>query len=121
MDAVRQPETVVLLCRGCCCGTDAKHPRTDHLAQEEALAGAAAGTDAEVRVVDCLDECDRSNVAVLRKPHRKGKDRDTWVGGLLTERATDELAGWLADGGDGPLPPAVAGLRFRHVPPRKKR
>ena len=60
-------------------------------------------------------------MAVLRKPHVKGKDRDTWLGGLLTERATDELAQWLADGGEGPLPPAVDGLRFRHVPPRKKR
>ena len=120
MACVRQPETVVLLCRGCCCGTATKHPRTDHLAQQEALA-LAAGDAAEVRLVDCLDECDRSNVAVLRKPHRKGNDRDTWLGGLLTERATGELAGWLADGADGPLPPAVAGLRFRHVPPRKGR
>lgn len=121
MVAVRQPRTVVLLCRGCCCGTDDKHPTTDHLAQEQALVDAAARGAAEVRVVDCLDECDRSNVAVLRSPHVKGKDRDTWIGGLLTRRATDELAGWLADGGDGPLPPAVAGLRFRHVPPRRNR
>ena len=121
MDAVRQPETVVLICRACCCGTESKHPRTDHLAQETALAKAAAENgSAEVRVVDCLDECDRSNVAVLRKPHAKGKDRDTWLGGLLTERATGELAQWLADGGEAPLPPGVAGLRFRHVPPRKK-
>jgi hypothetical protein len=68
-----------------------------------------------------LDECDRSNVAVLRR--RGGgrpADRDTWLGGLLTGRATGELAGWLRAGGAGDLPPAVAGLRFRHVPPRRR-
>ncbi len=121
MDSVHQPATVVLICRGCCCGTDAKHPHTDHVAQENALEKATAESgSAQLRIVDCLDECDRSNVAVLRKPHAKGKDRDIWLGGLLTERATDELAQWLADGAEGPLPSAVAGLRFRHVPPRKK-
>ena len=113
---------MVLLCRGCCCGTSAKHPRTDHDGQRAALEEAAAqhpGVD--VRVVDCLDECDRSNVAVLRRPGAPRAERDTWLGGLLTERATRGLAGWLAGGADGALPPEVAGLRFRHVPPRRRR
>ena len=116
------PRTTVLLCRGCCCGTAQKHPRTDHEAQEQALQDAAREVDGvEVRVVDCLDECDRSNVAVLRRAGARRSERDTWLGGLLTGRATDELAGWVADGADGDLPPAVAGLRFRHVPPRRSR
>lgn len=114
-------ETVVLLCRGCCCGTRARHPRTDHDAQQDALEQAAAGTKGvQVRVVDCLDECDRSNIAVLRRATAPPKERDTWLGGLLTTKATDALAGWIADGAHGPLPPAVAGLRFRHTPPSKK-
>ena len=120
------PDLVVLLCRGCCCGTTGKHPQVDHAAQLDELetaAGQAPGV--EVRVVDCLDECDRSNVAVLRRQGggRKGgraAERDTWLGGLLTGRATGELAQWLSEGGVGALPPAVAGLRFRHVPPRRR-
>jgi hypothetical protein len=114
--------TVVLLCRGCCCGTRAKHPRVDHDAQQEALLAAAAATeDVEMQVVDCLDECERSNVAVVRHLGRPPKERDTWLGGLLTERATRAFAAWVEDGGAGELPDAVVGLRFRHHPPRKKR
>ena len=114
-------DTVVLLCRGCCCGTSAKHPQVDHEAQEDALREAAdAHPGVELRVVDCLDECDRSNVAVVRRTSAPARERDTWLGGVLTRRATGELAAWLADGADGPLPPAVAGLRFRHVPPRRR-
>ena len=119
------PDLVVLLCRGCCCGTAAKHPQVDHqtqLDELEAAAGQAPGV--ELRVVDCLDECDRSNVAVLRR-QGAGKggrpaERDTWLGGLLTGRATGELAQWLRDGGAGALPSAVSGLRFRHVAPRRR-
>jgi predicted metal-binding protein len=115
------PDLVVLLCRGCCCGTTAKHPQVDHEGQLAALESAVQeAPGAELRVVDCLDECDRSNVAVLRRRAGRPAERDTWLGGLLTGRATDELAGWLRDGGTDALPPAVAGLRFRHVAPRRR-
>ncbi|MGB8649119.1 MAG: hypothetical protein WCD35_00515 [Mycobacteriales bacterium] len=107
--------TTVLLCRGCCCGTAAKHPTTDHDAQEqELLAAAPAGV--RVRVVDCLDECDRSNVVVLRR----GKKDDTWLGGVLSERASAALVSYVADGARGELPDAIRGLRFRHSPPRRR-
>ncbi|MCW3101393.1 MAG: hypothetical protein JWL77_7011 [Chthonomonadaceae bacterium] len=116
------PRTVVLLCRGCCCGTRAKHPNVDHDEQEQLLEQAAAdGADVELRVVDCLDECNRSNVAVVRRLDAPLKERDTWLGGLLTRRATAALGDWVRDGADGPLPDAVAGLRFRHQPPRRSR
>jgi predicted metal-binding protein len=117
---VKEDRTVLLLCRGCCCGTRDKHPRVDHETQEQVLESAAdRAPGVELRIVDCLDECDRSNVAVLRRPGLPARERDTWLGGLLTARATDALAGYLADGGTAPLPDALAGLRFRHVPPRK--
>lgn len=110
----------MLLCRGCCCGTSAKHPDVDHEGQRDQLeaAGAECG-DVEVRVVDCLDVCDRSNVAVIRRLSLPSRSRDTWLGGLLTRRATGQLADWLSGGADGPLPPAVAGLTFR--PARRRR
>lgn len=116
-----RPDVVLLLCRGCCCGTTAKHPRTDHDAQQQALEEVPVDNPAvEVQVVDCLDECDRSNVAVVRRPSAPRADRDTWLGGLLTGRATTELAEWLRAGAAGPPPPAVAGLKFRHQPPRRR-
>jgi predicted metal-binding protein len=110
-----------MLCRDCCCGTTKKHPRTDHEGQQLALEAAAADNPAvELRIVDCLDECDRSNVAVVRRPSAARKDRDTWLGGLLIPSATEALAEWVRDGAQG-LPPRMEAHVFRHVPPRKKR
>lgn len=75
-----------------------------------------------MRVVDCLDECDRSNVAVLRRADAPRRERDTWFGGLLTEAATDAMASWLREGAPAhDVPAKVRGLVFRHLPPRKKR
>ena len=107
------PRVTVLMCRGCCCGTAAKHPDTDHDAQEQAVSQAAAAhDDVRVRLVDCLDECDRSNVVVLRGSTGRAAQRDTWLGGVLGPRATEALASWVGAGADGPLPAALAGLRF---------
>lgn len=105
-----RPRTVVLLCRGCCCGTRTKHPHVDHDAQERLLEAAAEPQpEVELRVVDCLDECDRSNVVVLRRTDVPSRERDTWLGGLLTERASAALAGWIAGG----VPDAAARLKRR--------
>ncbi len=75
--------------------------------------------DVELRVVDCLDECDRSNVVVLRRTGRPARERDTWLGGVLGDRATAALGGWLADGAPDPVPAPLAGHRFRHLPPAR--
>jgi predicted metal-binding protein len=116
-----QPDTVVLLCRGCCCGTRAKHPRVDHDRQERFLEAAAdTHPGVELRIVECLDECDRSNVAVLRRTSAPPRERDTWLGSLLSDRATAALSDWITGGGTGPLPGALTGLRFRHVAPRHR-
>lgn len=116
----RPAPTTVLLCRGCCCGTAAKHPGTDHLEQELALERAAAERpDVELRVVDCLDECDRSNVVVVRRHGRPPKERDTWLGGVVTAKASRALVEWVEEGAPEPAPAPLAGHRFRHVPPRK--
>ncbi len=115
------PSLTVLMCRDCCCGTTGKHPRVDHDGQLDAIEAAVGQRgDVTLQVVDCLDECDRSNVVVLRRSGLRTAERDTWLGGVLTDRATQALAGWITDGAEGPLPDAVAGLRFRHVPPHKR-
>ncbi|WP_232679243.1 SAM-dependent methyltransferase [Nocardioides sp. R-C-SC26] len=112
--AMTRPDRDVLLCRDCCCGTS-KHPTTDHAAQRDAVEASAGEWDGErvrVRVVDCLDECDRSNVVLVRDftvPGRRPKD--VWLGGVLTEAATSALATWVRRG--GPVPEALAPLMFR--------
>jgi predicted metal-binding protein len=110
---------VVMLCRGCCCGTAQKHPRTDHEAQQLTLEQAVAAQPlVDLRVVDCLDECDRSNVALVRRPRAPKADRDTWLGGLLTPAATSTLADWLREGAPPELPRLLSSLRFK--PARRK-
>jgi len=62
----RQGQTgvVMAVCRGCCCGTAAKHPDLDHGAQLEQLRRGLPDP-ARMRVSDCLDACERSNVIVV--------------------------------------------------------
>ncbi|MCW2506633.1 MAG: hypothetical protein JWO79_4917, partial [Actinomycetia bacterium] len=52
---------LVTVCRGCCCGTERKHPGIDHDGLLAALAEVGA-----VRVSDCLDVCEDSNVVVVQ-------------------------------------------------------
>ena len=109
----RSGALTVLLCRGCCCGTAKKHPDVDHLAQEQRLDGAAARAGARLVFTDCLDECARSNVIVLRRRERGYVD-STWLGGVLDERRTSELCAYLCEGWreGAPLPAALATLVF---------
>ena len=103
-----------MVCHDCCCGTESKHPDTDHEAQRRALRGCASDR-VRVREVDCLDECDRSNVVLVRDHRRPRRERDTWLGGVLDADHTDALVGWLA--ADGPLPVGLEARRFVHLPP----
>lgn len=110
-----------MLCRGCCCGTSAKHPRTDHDGQLLALEEAVVAGGCELRVVDCLDECDRSNVVVVRRPSVPRKERDTWFGGVLSDAATAALVEWVRAGAPvRDVPSRLSALAFRHVPPRRR-
>lgn len=107
----RTPACTVLVCRACCCGSAAKHPRTDHDGQLAALERAvAAAPGSRLRVVDCLDVCARSNVVVLRP--RRGKA--VWLGDVSDAEVTAVLAGWVAGGGPdaAPVPDALVGRVF---------
>jgi len=90
----------VLVCRGCCCGSYAKHPRVDHAEHLRTLTGALAGVPgAKVWAVDCLNSCERSNVVVVRTA---GKRR--WFGEMLADDDVETLAGWLRVGAPGDTP-----------------
>lgn len=106
------PRLTVMLCRDCCCGSTGKHPATDHAAQRAAIEQ-LAGDDVRVRTVECLDECDRSNVVLVRDHRLPSRVRDTWIGGVLEPRLTEALCAWVTD--DGPLPSALRARQFRLV------
>ena len=66
-----------------------------------------------VLAVDCLDECSRSNVIVVR--HRDGSKTSTvWLGEMLAEAKTKSLADWIARGGPlaAPMPSSLAFAAF---------
>jgi hypothetical protein len=90
----------VLVCRGCCCGSYAKHPDVDHARHLSSLTSAMASVPgAKVWAVDCLDSCERSNVVVVRT---SGQRR--WFGEMLTDADVETLAGWLRSGAPGETP-----------------
>jgi len=97
-------------------------PGIDHYEQLEALQSAAdSSPDVRLRVVDCLNECDRSNIAVIRRPHLPKPARDLWLERLNTPRVTQALAAWLQGGASDALPPVLVGLQFRHLAPARRR
>lgn len=103
----------VTVCRGCCCGTERKHPAVDHRAQLEKLRADTAGAG-RVRVTDCLDACDRSNVVVV-SPSAAGRAagaRPVWLLGVLDADTEDEVTAWVRAGGPGIAdPPGMLDMR----------
>ncbi|MHA6793108.1 hypothetical protein ACVGVM_06225 [Pseudonocardia bannensis] len=96
----------VTVCRGCCCGTERKHPGVDHAAQVERLT-AGVGETGRVRLSDCLDACTDSNVVVVA-PSAQGRltgARPVWLAGVLTAATTDEVVEWVRSGGPGVADP----------------
>jgi hypothetical protein len=104
----------VTLCRGCCCGTERKHPGVDHAGQVERLRDDTAGAG-RVRVSDCLDACAHSTVAVV-SPSAAGRaagGRPVWLLGVLDTDTEDEIAAWVRAGGPGVAdPPGLLDLRI---------
>jgi hypothetical protein len=99
----------VLVCRGCCCGTD-KHPATPHREQIGILRRAAVAAGARFAVTDCLDACAHSNVVVLRR-RVESRSETIWLGRMLRAGDTALLAAWITRGGPMPGP-----LRARVLP-----
>ncbi|QCX82699.1 hypothetical protein C9F11_45715 (plasmid) [Streptomyces sp. YIM 121038] len=92
----------VTVCRGCCCGTQAKVPRLDHEAQLTDLRTALAGV-AMVRRTDCLDACERANVIVIQ-PSAEGRQaggRPVWLGQVTDPDAAADITTWVKNGGPG--------------------
>jgi len=97
----RITDCAVAVCRGCCCGTVRKHPQVDHEGQVHALRHA---TDVvRVRVTDCLNACERSNVLVVgpTPAARRHGARPVWLGDILDDATVTAVIEWVAAGGPG--------------------
>lgn len=108
---MNNPEIVaapVTVCRDCCCGQTAKHPRHDHDAQLDLLRTAV---NSQVRVSRCLGVCQHSNVVVVSPSPaaRRAGARPVWLGGVLDLASTQDVVDWANAGGPGvePLPPIL--------------
>jgi hypothetical protein len=101
--AVAAPGRVatVTVCRGCCCGSPTKHPDIDHDAQLAQLRTGVSATGAQLRIADCLDACEHSNVVVLTPTSaaRGHGGRPVWLGEVLDPATIDEVIAWVAAGG----------------------
>ncbi|WP_395156122.1 hypothetical protein [Ilumatobacter sp.] len=103
----RADSVSMLVCRGCCCGTD-KHDDVDHVAQVDRLQVAVAGRRrAKLYTTNCLGPCERSNVVVVRS----GSER-IWFGDVLDTAVTAALADWVEAGAPPLLPERLAERRF---------
>lgn len=116
------PRPTVTVCRGCCCGTEAKVPHLDHPAQLADLRTALTGL-AVVRRTDCLDACERANVIVIQ-PSAEGRQaggRPVWLGQVNDPDAASEITAWVREGGPGIAePPGVLDL-YAFTPSRRVR
>ncbi|GAA2584531.1 hypothetical protein GCM10010399_13180 [Dactylosporangium fulvum] len=95
----------VTVCRDCCCGSTRKHPGVDHDAQIDRLRRALPAPH-RIRVSDCLDTCDQSNVVVVHPTPeaRQAGARPVWFGLVLGDAVTDDIAAWVRAGGPGRAP-----------------
>jgi hypothetical protein len=110
----------VTVCRGCCCGTVGKHPDVDHPGQLARLCTDLAGV-AVVRVSDCLDVCERSNIIVV-SPSPAGRHaggRPVWLGFVLDDAAIDDITDWVRAGGPGLADPPDTVDLYAFTPPRR--
>ena len=110
----------VLVCRGCCCGTD-KHPATPHREQVAVLRRAAIVAGARFGVTCCLDACSHSNVVVLRRRVEGGGTETIWLGRMLRAEDTALIASWIARGGPVPGPLRARVLPARELPEEERR
>lgn len=107
---------IVTVCRGCCCGRAEKNPGVDHAAQLAHLRDDLPES-AKVRITDCLDACERSNVIVV-SPSPTGRAagaRPIWLGQVLDQDAIAEITAWIAAGGPGVAesPPVLELYEFK--------
>ncbi len=101
--------TVCSLCVGETLGADDPVPG-GQLARLRAMQEAS---EVRLTLVECLDECERGDVVVVRPcTAARGRGRPAWFAGLAGDDVTGALREWVRSGGPGvsALPPELAAL-----------
>ena len=113
------PESVsVLVCRGCCCGTQDDIDHDGHLASIRIATEQIGG---RLRVTGCIGPCDRKNVVVVRARMASGRWFARYFAGV-DQSAVDILCDWFSTGDiSGPEPAELAATRFTWPLPRATR
>lgn len=115
-------QPAIIVCRGCCCGTRAKHPSVDHPGQLHQLRDQAAEV-AQIRTSRCLDACEQSNLVVVA-PSTAGRAagaQAVWLQHVLDDEAITDIATWVRDGGPGVAEPPSTLELYLFKPSRRVR
>jgi hypothetical protein len=108
----------VTICRGCCCGSTTKHPGVDHDGHAERIQESVRASGLGVtRIVKCLDECEHSDVILVRRMSGR-RSEFFWLGPLNDPADVEALAVWLEGPANRPLPDQLSRLRFAKRPSR---
>lgn len=92
----------ITVCRGCCCGSDSRHPGVNHDGLLDDLRRRLSDR-AELRTVGCLLVCDAANVVVVSptRAARRSGARPVWLARVLDDNINREIATWISAGGPG--------------------
>ena len=116
----------IVVCRGCCCGRQRRHPDVDHDGHLKMLRQTRdhTGRTVPILVSSCLGPCAEGNIVVVH-PSAEGRRRGTrpiWLGFLNSDAAFGELTDWINAGGPGLAPlPATLELHRITAPGRRTR
>ncbi len=98
------PTASVLVCRGCCCGTEDEDEAARHL--ERLRAAALRLPKGRVTVTNCLGPCAEGNIVAIRHRDvdRPGRPLATTWFRRVDDEAVELLHDWVIAGATGPTP-----------------
>lgn len=102
----------VLVCRGCCCGTDDGTRAVDHV---EILRGAAQRLPAgRLTLTNCLGPCSERDIVAVRHrdTDRPGRPLATTWFRLVDDAAVEALRCWITAGATGDVPAPITANVF---------
>jgi hypothetical protein len=108
-----------VVCRGGDCGSQQKHPGTDHRGQLQRFRE-ALGRD--LVVSRCLDACEHSNVvvAVPGTSRERAGAEPVWIGEVLDQESTEDILEWIRAGGPDDPAEQPTLVQIKQFPPTRR-